>query len=127
MSEESKGEFDIKPVGFYNALYVRSAIFTPDVSTLPAVKFTYRPLASNQMERVTRSLTQKPGEAQRVFVKLVCERVKSWDMTKPNGDTVEISGNEKEIGSCVDHRIIAGMADMILDSTGLEDDAQADF
>ena len=117
-----------RKVGFYEKGYLRDATLEAPAPTLPAVRFKYMPLSPSQMKRVTKALSRRPDwEAHDVFVSLVCDRVKEWDLEKPNGDTVLLAGNSVEIASCVYHRLVAGIADMVLDSAGDEENAQADF
>jgi len=103
---------DKKPA-YIDESVVFPAVFRPEQAALPEVRFRYRPIPARRMTAYQKGM----GSPERTFetcIRIITRQVVEWDVEKPNGEPVSHT-NEREVEK-LEHHIVIGVAEMILDS-----------
>lgn len=120
---ESGGQIEQKPVGYFPDGYTREALWRPDAGeSLPLVRFVYEPLGAKELAVLRRAMNRAgvdPVSQNDALFILFQKRLKSWDLTKPDGSRVDWR-NRAEFDH-VAPQIIAGLTELILDNAEISE------
>ena len=100
-------------VGYDDGSVVFTATFTPKEPALPAVHFTYHPVAAARMARYQKGMADV-ASVWPTSKAIIARHVTAWDLVKPSGEAVSHT-DERELDRVL-YQIVLGVAETILDA-----------